>query len=221
MRRAKKIVLWSLGALLLAASTAVVFLATAGDDFYRWAMQQAIEGTIDREIHADGSFSFDVGLEPALIVTDVWIENAPWANKKEMARAERIEVQIALEPLFSGIVRIPRLVVEGLNLDLETSPDGQGNWEVAGASMDLIYPLLEFVSLKDIAVTYRRHQSGRDTVILLDFLRKKQLAGDASFEIEGEGSFNRRTFQITGRFGSIEEALAATAPFPLELMLRS
>ena len=42
MRRAKTIVLSSLGALLLSASAAVVFLATAGDDFYRWALRQAI-----------------------------------------------------------------------------------------------------------------------------------------------------------------------------------
>ena len=65
----------------------MVFLATAGDDFYRWAMRQAIAGTIDRVVRVDGAFSFDIGLEPALIVTDVWIENAPWASKKELARA--------------------------------------------------------------------------------------------------------------------------------------
>ncbi len=230
MRRTKMIVLWSFGVLLSAALATVIFLATAGDGFYRWAMRQAIEGRIDREIRVDGSFSFDVGLEPTLIVTDVSIENAPWADKKHMARAGRIEVQIALRPLFSGIVRISRLVVEGLNLDLERSPDGESNWEVAGASSedddravpkDLNYPLLELVSLKDIAVTYRDHQSGRDLEILLDSLHQKQLAGDASLEIHGEGSFNRRTFQITGRVGSIEEALSATAPYPLELMLRS
>ena len=56
---------------------------------------------------------------------------------------------------------------------------------------------------------------------MLDFLQSEQLAGDASYEIQGEGRFNRHSFKITGRFGSIEEALSATAPFPLELMLRS
>ncbi len=121
MRRAKTTVLWTLGALLLPPLAAVIFLATADDDFYRWAMRQAIEGTIDREIRVDGSFSFDVGLEPALIVTDVSIENAPWADKKQMARAARVEVQIELEELFSGTIRIRRLVVEDLDLDLETS----------------------------------------------------------------------------------------------------
>ena len=102
MRRAKTSVLWTLGALLLSTLAAVIFLATADDDFYRWAMQQAIEGTIDREIRVDESFSFDVGLEPTLIVTDVSIENAPWADKKQMARAARVEVQIELEELFSS-----------------------------------------------------------------------------------------------------------------------
>ncbi len=230
MRRAKTIVLWTLGAFLLSTLGAVIFLATADDDFYRWAMQQAIEGRIDREIRVDGSFSFDVGLEPTLIVTDVSIENAPWAAKKQMARAKRVEVQITFEELFSGTIRIPRLVVEDLDLYLETSAGGENNWKVAGVSSQedttaaqegFIYPLLEFVSLKDIAVTYEDRQSGRDTEILIDFLHTKQLAGDARFDIQGEGSFNGRSFEITGRFGSIEEALSATAPYPLELMLRS
>ena len=127
MRRAKTIVLWTLGVFLLSILGAVSFLATADDDFYRWAMQQAIEGRIDREIRVDGSFSFDVGLEPALIVTDVSIENAPWAGKKHMARAGRIEVQIALRELFSGTILIPRLVVADLDLDLETSANGENN----------------------------------------------------------------------------------------------
>ena len=230
MRRAKTIVLWTLGALLLPPLAAVIFLAMADDDFYRWAMRQAIEGRIDREIRVDGSFSFDVGLEPTLIVTDVSIENAPWADKKQMARAGRVEVQIALKELFSGTILIPRLVVEDIDLDLETSAYGENNWEVASASGEedataaqdgFIYLLFEFVSLKNIAVTHEDRQSGRDTEILLDFLHKKQTADDTSFDIQGEGSFNRRSFNITGRFGSIEEALSATGPYPLELMLRS
>jgi uncharacterized protein involved in outer membrane biogenesis len=221
MRRTKFIALWGLVALLLVASAATVFLATAGDEFYRWAMRHAIEGTIDREIRVDGSFTFNVGPEPVLIVTDVWIENAQWASKQEMARAKRVEIQLALGPLFSGIVRIPRLIVEGLNLDLETSSGGRSNWKVASAGRNVIYPLLEFVSFKDIAINYRDHQSGRTIEILLDFLRKKQSAGDSGFEIQADGSFNRRTFQVTGRLGSIEQALAASAPFPLDLTLRS
>ena len=230
MHYVKRVALWSLGLLLFSAVIVTAFLAIAGDNFYRWAAGRLLEGSIDRTIHFDGTFSFDVTLEPTLIVTDVWLENAPWAEKAEMARVERAEVQVALKPLFSGIVRLPRLVVDGLTLDLETGPDGAGNWEVASASYededtagqkDMFYPLVEFISLKDVAITYRDRQSGRDTEIFLRSLQKDRIAGDSGFAIQGEGRLNQGAFRIKGRFGSLEDALAATAPYPLELTLDS
>jgi uncharacterized protein involved in outer membrane biogenesis len=205
MPHIKSIALWSFGVIFLGAIAIVAFLTIAGDDFYRWMMRQAIEGTIDREIRAEGSFSFSVGLEPSVTVTDVWLENAPWANTKEMARAERVEVQIALLPLFSGIVHVPQLVVEGLDVALERSSDGRGNWVFGGArpdereeaiDEDVTLPLFGFVSLKDVAVTYRDYQDGRDMEFLLDFLDKRQDADEASLDIEAEGSLNGRPFQI-------------------------
>ena len=66
MRRVKVIALWSLGLLLLSVFGTVVFLATAGDDFYRWAARQLLERSIDRRVNVEGTFSFDVGLEPTL-----------------------------------------------------------------------------------------------------------------------------------------------------------
>ncbi len=230
MRRVKKIALWSLGLFLLAVALIVVFLATAGDGFYRWAAQKLLEDAIDRTVHVDGTFSFDVGLEPTLAVTDVWIENTPWAEKKEMVRIERAEIQIGLMPLFSGNVLVPRLVVEGLTLSLETSPGGEGNWEVAQASSgvgdaagqkDLFVPLFDFISLKDVAITYRDRRSGRDTEILLQSLQQNRLAQDASLDIQGEGSINQIGFRIKGRFGSIEHALTAAVPYPLKLTLET
>jgi uncharacterized protein involved in outer membrane biogenesis len=206
--------------MLLSAAGIIVFLANAGDDFYRWAANRLLEDAIDRKVEIDGSFSLDIGLEPTLVVTDHWIENAPWAERQEMVRVKHFEVQVALKPLFSGIVQVPRLVVEGLTLDLETGPDGAGNWEVAKARSDqedsarredLSLPLFEFISLKDVAITYRDRQSGRDTVVLLRSLQKDRLAADSSFAIEGEGHLNQSAFRIKGCFGSLEDALAATA----------
>ena len=230
MRRAKLVAFWSLGGLFLLTSLAVIFLALAGDDFYRWALRQAIEGRLERQIRVDGSFAIDVGLEPAVSVTDVWIENAPWASHPEMARAKRIEVQVALPPLLSGSLLLPQLLVEGLELRLETSQGGENNWDMGGAqhdggnggdSREIFYPLIELVSLKDISVTHQDHSAGRETRILLDFLHKRQQALDAPFDVEGSGSLNARPFEITGTFGSIEEVLSAAAPYPIDLTLRS
>ena len=48
------------------------FLAIAGDDFYRWAADKVLENAIDRRVEIDGSFSLDLGLEPTLVVSDLW-----------------------------------------------------------------------------------------------------------------------------------------------------
>ena len=93
MHYVKRVALWSLGLLLFSAVIVTAFLAIAGDNFYRWAAGRLLEGSIDRTIHFDGTFSFDISLEPTLIVTDAWLENAPWAEKAEMARVDRAEVR--------------------------------------------------------------------------------------------------------------------------------
>ena len=229
MRLARNILLSIVAVLVLGVGGAVVFLMTAGDDFYRGVMRDLIEGQIDRKIRADGSFSFDVGLRPALIVTDLWIENAPWAETREMVRVDRAEIQVALTPLLSGILLVPRLVLEGVRLDLERGPQGQGNWEVAEAgggrrpgqrSQGAFYPLFEFISLKDVTITYRESAGGWATTIFLESLQKHKADEGGDIPIEGRGHVNDNDFEIAGRLGTLEEALAATAPFPLELSLK-
>lgn len=231
MRRATKIVLWSFGALLSTMAAAVFFLAVAGDDFYRWAMRQAIEGALNREVRVDGTYSFELGWQPTLIVTDIWIEDAAWTGKKEMGRAKRVEVQVALRPLLSGILHLPRLVVDGLTLDLEKSSDNQENWDIAAADNGsdeapglpkLVYPLVDFVALTDIAVTYTDHENGKVTELVLETLSKADHAvGDTSYKIQGAASLNQHPFTITAQVGTVEEAIAALKPFPLDIKLQS
>ncbi len=230
MRRIAKVLLWCLAGLLVVLSAGAVFLVTAGDPFYRWALKQAIEGNIDRQIVVDGSYRLEKGLEPTLIARDVWMANASWASTPEMARARRIEVQLALLPLFSGVVRLPRLVVEGLTVDLETSESGEGNWLIATGADDEpdsqaqgsgFYPIVEFYALSDISVTYRDRYGDEDLVIVVDQLVKEERGAGTGVDVSGEGSVNGRPVQITGAYGSIEDALQAAEPYPIALTLQS
>lgn len=234
MRRIAKVSLWCLAGLLVVLSAGILFLATAGDSFYRWALKQAVEGNIDRQIVVDGSYSLEMGLEPTLIATDIWMANAPWASEPEMARARRIEVQLALLPLFSGVVRVPRLVVEGLTVDLETSESGEGNWEIAAGDQAAgtgdgddqtsdsgFYPIVEFYALNDISVTYRDRHRDEDLVVAIDQLVKEERGAGTGVDVSGEGSVNGRPVQITGAYGSIQDALQAAAPYPIALTLQS
>jgi uncharacterized protein involved in outer membrane biogenesis len=146
---------------------------------------------------------------------------------RSFAHLDRAEVQIVLSPLFSGIVHLRRLVLEGLTLRFETAPDGRENWHLLAGTAedegepeepgDAFYPLLEFISLDDIAVVYEDRQTGWSSELVLERLRKSRGGDDGGFNIEGSGRVNDSWFEIAGLFGSLEDALTAARPYPLEL----
>ena len=229
MRLAVKLSVWVVALVVLTLGFLLAFLAMASDDFYRRVTQQLLEQVIDRQVRLDGTFSMDIGMEPTLVVTDLWLENAPWAETTEMARLDRVEVQVALQPLLSGVVLIRRVVVEGLTLDLETARDGRVNWDIATPSRhdeepetdagDTRFPLVESISLKNISLTHTDRRSGRSMAVLLASLDMRERSQDDRVEIVGKGRVNARRFTIGGRFGSIQAAMRATAPYPFELTL--
>ncbi len=229
MRLAVKLSVWVVALVVLTLGFLLAFLAMASDDFYRRVAKQLLEQVIDRQVRLDGTFSMDIGMEPTLVVTDLWLENAPWAETTEMARLDRVEVQVALQPLLSGVVLIRRVVVEGLTLDLETARDGRVNWDIATPSRheeepetdagDTRFPLVESISLKNISLTHTDRRSDRSMAVLLASLDMREHSQDDRVEIVGEGRVNARRFTIGGRFGSIQAAMRATAPYPFELSL--
>jgi len=229
MRVAVKLVIGFIAVIACTLGISVAFLAMAGDDFARRLLHYQMAEFIDREVRFEGSVSLEVSLEPTLGVTDVRVANAPWAADHSFAHLERAEVQIVLLPLFTGIVHLKRLVFEGLTVRLETALDGRENWHLLAATAedkangdaeeagDAFYPLLEFVSFDDIAVTYENRQTGRSSEVVLERLRKLRGGDDGSFNYEGQGHINDNPFKITGHMGSLEAALAAAKAYPMEL----
>jgi hypothetical protein len=229
MRVVIKLVIGFIALMACTLGISVAFLATVGDDFTRRLLHHQMAEIIDREVRIDGTVSLDVSLEPTLSMTDVRIANAPWAADHSFAHLERAEVQIVLSPLFSGIVHLRRLVFEGLTLRLETAADGRENWHLLAARAedegdeepeepgDVFYPLLEFISLNDIAVIYEDRQTGWSSELVLERLRKSRGGDDGSFNIEGSGRVNDSWFKIAGLFGSLEDALTTARPYPLRL----
>ena len=90
LRLALKLTLWTAALLVFTVGILVVFLAVVGDDFYRRAGQHVLDQSMDREVRVKGAFTFDVDLEPTLVMTDFTIANAPWASTRNFAQVERV-----------------------------------------------------------------------------------------------------------------------------------
>ena len=70
----------------------------------------------------------------AVVANDVVFANPPGASRPELARAAVVRGGVATWPLLvSRRVVADGIEIEGLDLLLETLPDGRGNWQLAEA----------------------------------------------------------------------------------------
>ena len=67
-------------------------------------------------------------INPAVVMGDVSLANAPWGTRPEMIRLRRAEAQVALWPLLKGKLRIKKIVLISPDILLETDAKGRGKW---------------------------------------------------------------------------------------------
>ncbi len=132
----------------LLASVVVVVVAGVVTPFYmdleelRGPIEAEAEKATGRKVIVAGEIDLDISLTPgiALQVQDIRFANADWGSRPEMVSIRRLEIEVAILPLFSGDFQFKRLVVVAPDILLETDAKGRGNWEMAGAAEDETAP---------------------------------------------------------------------------------
>lgn len=85
-----------------------------------------------RDIHVDGAIGFHLRPSLAMQINDVRLSNSAWGTQPEMLKARHIELDVALRPLLDKRLEVKRVLLEGVEVWLETDAKGQGNWGDAG-----------------------------------------------------------------------------------------
>ena len=199
---------------LLLAGSAAALLAVLDDEDYRHIATYLVERATGRAVTIEGPFSFHVALEPSLTASDIRVANPPWASRPDLARIGHLEVQLALRPLLSGTLLIPRLILEDANFELEKGADGTTNWVMPPARGGLV-PVLGTVALRNVGWHYRDQATGQETSIALGHLTVEDLGNIA--RLDGEGTWDGRRIGAKGEFGTLARALDPAKPFPIDL----
>jgi len=100
-------------------------------NWFRHPLERYLREQSHREVRI-GDLHVDVGfsLEPTVRVRDVYIENAPWANKGPAAVAGEASFTFSLKSLWEGQAIISRLVLIDADVQLERRADGLRNWRL-------------------------------------------------------------------------------------------
>ncbi len=97
-------------------------------DNIKLKIREAVKAETGRDITFSGA-QFVFWPDLALQITDVTFSNAPWSKDKNMLELGKLDVEVALKPLFQRQVKVQRIVLHEPVIRLETSETGVPNWD--------------------------------------------------------------------------------------------
>ena len=92
--------------------------------------EQIVTDISGRPFAIGGELDLDVSLNPGVVLNDLRLANAPWADGPDMARVERLAVSINLMSVFSDQLVIHFIEADGVALMLAENEAGDANWEL-------------------------------------------------------------------------------------------
>ncbi|MHA1151209.1 MAG: AsmA family protein [Alphaproteobacteria bacterium] len=213
-------------ALIVAVGVAgVAILSTMDFEQLRGVIEAEAEKATGRKLTIAGDIDLEISLSPAIELQDVRFANADWGSRSELISVQRLELEVALVPLFSGDIQVKRLVVVAPDILLETDAEGRGNWEMPGTAKDaapagtaggMTLPSIDNAVVRDAIVTYRDGKTGETMQLSFSNITLRRTFAAVPLEVALEGAYNGVPFKADGVVGLIRD-LIGTTPYPVRL----
>jgi uncharacterized protein involved in outer membrane biogenesis len=213
---------WILGIIvfLIVAVTVTIYAILSSYDFNKLKPQIArmVKDTTGRELLLGGDIEIKIGLTPTLVIEDVSFQNVSWGSRPEMAKIRRLELKLAVLPLFRRIILFKRLILIDPEFLIETNGAGKSNLEFETVkNKDVLTSkeqepshdksILSALAFNDIRIeeghfTYNSGQSGRTYTVNLESATASAGAeGRVALKLNGE--HNGKPFRIKATLGSL------------------
>ncbi|MBM3482898.1 MAG: AsmA family protein [Alphaproteobacteria bacterium] len=86
------------------------------------------EESLGRQLAIDGEIEVRFLPTPRISVSDARLANMPGASAADMARAKRLDLELALGALIGGRIEVTNIVLIDPVIELERSASGEANW---------------------------------------------------------------------------------------------
>ena len=175
-----------------------------------------------------GQIEFDMDLTPSLTVEKVVLQNASRGTLPEIAKAERVEVELALLPLLRKKIEIKKVILREPNFVLETDRSGRGNVCVLNngglpPTGETEVPDLSFgeIDVERGVFIYKDGKTGRSVSITVHHLKAKSTRNGDRIELDMRGTYASKRFELKGWVGSMASLMAPEEPWPLDVRVRA
>ncbi|MGD2098190.1 MAG: AsmA family protein [Desulfobacterales bacterium] len=219
---------WILGIFicLIMALVAVIYILLRTYDYNKLKprLTQMVRETTGRELNLGGEIELAVGFSPVLVVTDISFANADWGSQPQMLKIDELRAQVRLLTLLVRKVELRHFALKGVDVLLETNPDGQGNWEfpagVASVRSAAVFKASQIdaddIRFENLDLTFRNGKSGSATRFNLADFKMARQGPDDGLAVDLKADYKAQQLTLSGKTGSVGELLESKR-FPLEL----
>ncbi|HUH83868.1 MAG TPA: AsmA family protein [Stellaceae bacterium] len=208
------------GLLVLVAACGLA-LWLGGGPVLAWALEHPVSAAIGRQISVDGPLRVRWGYSSHIVAENIRVANASWGSKKDMFSARRLEFDVFLSGLLRGKIDTQDIRLEHAQLLLETSREGQHNWDVAlsGAAPQHRhqFPKLRHLAAEESELTFRNGETGAVTDLGIDNLDIAAPQPQSPIKIALTGSLQKQPIRLAGTIGALADLRDASKPYPVKL----
>jgi len=207
---------WLVAAAVLLAAL-VVLLALWDWNWFKGPVERLVQARTGRALHI-GNLDVDLGRTSTLRADRVTFANAGWAKRPDMARADRVEIDLRLWPLLRGSVQLPeiRLVRPDVLLQAAPQPGEPGNWNFPSGGGG--QPLrLKRLRVDDGKLQFLDEAGRTDVRLDVRSGKAKQPGAAPPLLLEGEGRWRGASFTVRGGTESPLQLADSGHPFRLHL----
>ncbi|HEX3400764.1 MAG TPA: AsmA family protein [Acetobacteraceae bacterium] len=234
--RWRRILVIVIGLLVVLPITGIgVFIATFNPNAWKPRIQNAVMRATGRELSLNGPISLKWSLVPTIEARDVALANFDGGSRPQMVTAQSIEAEVALLPLLSNRLDIPRLAIIKPDVLIETTQAGRGNWRFTkpatpsdaptaaaapGESMDIV---VQSMTVEDGTLTWRNGVTGQAVTGTLNSFELLEPSTTSPVTFRLVATYAGTQFDAKGETGSMARLsdTAAKTPWPVRLSINS
>jgi len=211
--------------LIIALMTAVyVYLDTFDYNKLKPRIARMVKDVTGRELTLAGEVDLAIGFSPALVVTDVAFANATWGSQPQMIKVKMLEARVRLLSLLHREVEVKNISLAGVDVLLETNPNGKGNWDfiannTKGKSIGAIKSTevdIDKIHIENLRFIFHKGKTGTTEKYTLANLDVARSDSEDELTLDLKANYNSQPIAFSGKIGDIRY-LFSHQRFPLEL----
>ena len=207
--------------------TAVVLVLVAGlalaydDNWFKLPIERGVAVVTGRHFEIGGDLDVSLGSTLGVEADGVALANARWSRDPVMARARRVQLDIAPWPLLRGRLDITRIALDRPELLLERNARGAVNWRLGRNRPARSSTTIRALSIRQGTLRVREPSLHTSVELAVNTEPRDAKDGYAPIVARGTGRYRNESFRLRGRLDSPLQLLRRGEAYRLDVTARA